>query len=155
MDDEFDADWENGADLTATYTRLIGNHFAFEGGYHAYGSTFDEGAVEGAFVSTGLEAMFLYVPLHGRVMAYVGGGLGLYSNYIEVEVNGTTVLDDEGSAAGAVLKGGVRAHITKRFYVGGFLKAFSNNQEFEYENGDEETINMGGSTVNFELGFAF
>jgi hypothetical protein len=154
-DDPSDDEWETGADLTVTYTRLIGNHFAVETGLHSYATTFDEGDVEGERSTGGVEVMALYVPIHSRIMPYIGGGLGFYSNRLRVEVNDNEIVDEEGSAGGVVLKGGIRAHLTQRFFLGGFVKAWTNNQRVEFENGDEETLNFGGSSINFEVGLAF
>jgi len=150
-----DDDWENGGDLTATYTRLFGNHFAVEAGMHAYATNYDKHHVEGERSHSGVEILALYVPIHGRIMPYIGGGLGQYFNHIKVKVYGNKIIDDDGSATGVVIKGGLRAHITQRFFIGGFIKGWTNNQVVEFENGHKDALAYGGSSINFEAGIAF
>jgi len=56
---------------------------------------------------------------------------------------------------GGVIKVGARAFMTKQFFGGMSLKAFSNYWNLDTGVNQDETLKFGGGAFAFELGFTF
>ncbi len=98
---------------------------------------------------TGFEPMVYIQKRNAKLQPYGAIGVGFYFNSIS-GVLGPIISADIKQGMGLVLKGGARYFITDKFFLGGSLKLFSD----EYE-GEGETSDFGGSSMNIDLGFAF
>ncbi|MCB9481782.1 MAG: outer membrane beta-barrel protein [Desulfobacteraceae bacterium] len=154
--EDFMSEFDTGYTFAATYTRNASDMFAYgiDVAFSQTEATADlYGSEDKVTLSTlGLEALIYIQPKDARVQPYVGIGLGLYGNNITGELNDVEYYDESGSAVGFIGKAGVRLFLDNKFFVGGYAKYYTNDQEFEYYNGDTETKNIGGTCFMFEIG---
>ena len=156
LDDE---GYKAGPDFNFTYMRSMQTWFGFGAGAHTYGAgsndtTTDIGDAD--FGSLGIEMMFFVQPNHWQIQPYIGIGPAIYYNYLEFEVDlDEDKPDESGVGLGWVVKLGLRAFLTERFFGGMSLKGFSNYWNLDTGPNQDETYNFGGGVLAFELGFTF
>ena len=154
-----DEGYKSGGDFTVSYMTPIKKYFGFGGGLHTYSTESSRTSADigdGEFAALGIEGLFYLQLNQSRIQPYLALGPAIYFNGIEYEEDADDdEVDESGSGFGFVTKIGVRAFITKRFYGGLVLKAFSNQWNVEIEDGKDETYQFGGGVMAFELGFTF
>ena len=156
MDDE---GYKAGPDFNFTYMRSVKDWFGFGAGAHTYGAqskseTADIG--DGDFGSMGIEMMFFVQPNHWQIQPYLGFGPAIYYNYLEFNADvSENNLDESGVGIGGVVKVGLRAFMTERFFGGMSVKGFSDYWNLDIDGNRDETYNFGGGVLAFELGFTF
>jgi len=156
LDDE---GYKSGADFDFSYMRSIEDWFGFGAGAHTYGSqskteTTDLG--DGDFGSLGIEMMFYAQPNHWQIQPYFGIGPAIYYNFLEFgDEDNDDDRDESGVGLGGVVKVGLRAFLTKRFFGGMSLKGFSNTWNVSIDATHDKNQNFGGGVLAFELGFTF
>ena len=156
LDDE---GYKSGGDFNFSYMRSIKDWFGFGAGAHLYASqssTLTGDIGDGDFGSMGVEMMFYMQPNHWQIQPYFGIGPAIYYNFLEYDEDvSEDKVDESGVGLGFVLKVGVRAFITERFFGGIGLRTFSNQWNVEIDSSRDETYDFGGGVVAFELGFTF
>lgn len=156
LDDE---GYKSGGDFCFSYMRAVERYFGFGGGVQTYrseSSRVNSDIGNGDFAALGFEGLFYLQPNHWRFQPYLALGPALYFNGLEYERDvDDEEIDESGTGFGFVLKLGVRAFITKRFFGGFVVKGFSNRWDLEIGDGEDETYNFGGGVLSFELGFTF
>ena len=154
-----DAGYKAGADFNFNYMRSMKEWFGFGAGAHTYGAQSSAKSVfigDGDFGSLGIEMLFYMQPNHWQIQPYFAIGPAIYYNFIDYDTDGDQGrLDESGVGLGGVLKVGVRAFMTKQFFGGMSLKAFSNYWNLDTDVNQDETLNFGGGAFAFELGFTF
>jgi hypothetical protein len=154
----FDAyTWSGGPDVTFEIAALVSQYLGIEFGMHVYTAETDEVAGTKMEVGVfGMETLVIFQNREADIQPFGGIGFGFYSNHYAFKVNDNVIYEDDGGGAGVVLKGGVRGFITDSFFLQGFVKAFSNIQEYQDKDGNVvDRVNYGGSSFNVGLGVAF
>jgi hypothetical protein len=158
-DDLDDAGYKSGADFTFSYMRSMQDWFGFGAAAHTYGAQSSSQSAfigDGDFGSLGIEMLFYMQPNHWQVQPYFGIGPAIYYNFLSYETHGgQDRLDESGVGFGGVIKVGVRAFMTERFFGGMSLKGFSNHWNVDTAVDRDDTLNFGGGAFAFELGFTF
>lgn len=156
LDDE---GYKSGGDFNFSYMRSMKDWFGFGAGAHMYGSqssTLTGDIDKGNFASLGVEMMFYMQPNHWQIQPYFGIGPAIYYNALQYEVDSNgDKLDESGVGLGGVLKVGLRAFVTQRFFLGMSLKGFSNSWNLDIDETQDKTLNFGGGVLALELGFTF
>ncbi|WP_457623489.1 hypothetical protein [Persephonella sp.] len=161
--------WDNGSSVTLSYSRRLAEKFCIHIDISSFNTEKERALfgilVEGTIQTVGLELLGVFSHRTEKIEIYLGGGLGIYRNEINLSVTDGIVkytFDGEGRGTGGVLKTGLRYSFTERFFAGILFKVFVNNQEIvEYTTDGyniykiEETLDLGGSILNFEAGFIF
>ena len=143
-------DWENGADVNFSLVSQQSDIFAVGLDLHYYGTevNFPAGIITVNVV--GLQPMLMLQRRNADFQPYAGIGAGFYFNTLQ-GVSGPGIVNDIYKGVGPLIKGGARYFLSKKFFIGGHLKMFSNESDMD----DGTTIDFGGSSMNFEVGFAF
>jgi hypothetical protein len=154
--EDFMSDFDTGTTFAATYVTHASDLFAF-GIDIAFSQTEAKDDILGTeykdtLSTLGLEALIYIQPKDAKVQPYAGIGLGVYGNNVASEINGNEYYDDSGSAFGVVGKAGLRFYLDNKFFIGGYAKYYTNNQDFEETNGNTEELNIGGTCLMFEIG---
>ncbi|TWI74097.1 outer membrane protein with beta-barrel domain [Desulfobotulus alkaliphilus] len=148
--------FDTGYTVTASYVTAASDLFAY-GVDLAFNQTEATGKI-GVFedkvtLSTlGLEALIYIQPKDAKVQPFVGAGIGLYVNNLNAKLNNVEYFDDSGSGFGFVGKAGLRLFLDNKFYIGGYGKYYSNDQDFENYDKSKTTHNLGGTCFVFEIG---
>ena len=143
-------DWENGTDVSFSIVSQQSDIFAVGLDLHYYSTevNFPAGIITVNVV--GLEPMLMLQRRNADFQPYGGIGAGFYFNTIS-GVYGPFVGSDVLKGVGPLIKGGARYFLGDKFFIGGHLKMFSNESEMY----DGSTFDFGGTSLNFDLGFAF
>ena len=156
LDDE---GYKSGGDFNFSYMRSTTDWFGFGAGTHIYGSqssTLTGDIQKSDFGSLGVEMMFYVQPNHWQIQPYFGIGPAIYYNYLEFEIDtNQDKADESGVGLGGVIKAGLRAFVTQRFFLGMSLKGFTNSWNLDIDENRDKTLNFGGGVLAFELGFTF
>jgi outer membrane protein W len=110
--------------------------------------------------TTSIECLIYIQPNIWKIQPYIGFGVGKYENTV-INTWGDAILFDDNnqSGFGLVAKGGIRAFLGDRFFIGAYGKYFTNEHNVSYTASDGNTLNLkyriGGTTVNAEIGVRF
>lgn len=143
------SEWENGPDVNLSFAAQLRDMIA--GGIDLHYSRTEVNHSYGILMVnvTGAEFLAYLQQAEARFQPYVALGLGVYFNSFSGTTGAGMAANIE-TGMGLVLKGGARMFITENLFLGGNLKLFSDESEY---NGQERSF--GGTAMNLELGVAF
>ncbi|MGE4520295.1 MAG: outer membrane protein [Desulfobacteraceae bacterium] len=155
-EEDFMSAFDTGYTLAAGCVTSAGDMFAL-GIEAAFSQTEAEAGIHGnsykdTLSTFGIEAVFYIQPKDARIQPYAGIGIGVYGNNVTSEINDTEYFDDSGSAFGGVAKAGLRLYLDDKFFIGGYAKYFTNEQDFQLTDGSIKSLNIGGTSLMFEVG---
>jgi hypothetical protein len=113
-----------------------------------------------AIETTSIEGLIYIQPNTWKVQPYIGLGIGRYDNTVTNKWDDAKIFDDNNkSGFGLVAKGGIRAFIGDRLFIGVYGKYFTNEHNITYITSTAGKINLkyniGGTIVNAEIGVRF
>ncbi len=137
-----------------TYIRYFYGFLGIDTTLQTYSTDWKESGFDNRIETGGVEFLLTVQPNGARFQPYIGAGIGSYLNNYSIKLNGAGVFDETGNAYGIVMKAGLRANLAWGLYLGGHVKYFENEQDFDVF-GQKRSLDIGGTAVMAEIGYRF
>jgi opacity protein-like surface antigen len=137
-----------------TYLRYFYKFLGIDTTLQVYSTAWEEGGLDNRVETGGVEFLLTVQPNRARFQPYIGAGIGSYLNNYTIKSNVAELFDETDNAYGVVMKAGFRANLARGLYLGGYVKYFENDQDFDVF-GQRRSLDIGGTAVMAEIGYRF